>query len=231
MRLTEALLAFSGEEPEDAHTRESITLFRSYLATASPGSSCSLTPDNLFNFLGNWYLGRYVGAAAGSRRLPAPLDIVTSLARLVDWMAGRGNLPGDSRTCALAALSELAVTLPRAIEISRRLADYLSERRGAVAFSEFLTTFEEGGRSRYEPEAAGLPRWKEGYFTIKRIDGRRIEAQESVSEESVWPILLPEGAEGLFSPGYIVNLEIVREDEYWEIVSCGLAHPPGTPVP
>lgn len=230
MRLIEALDSFASENPGPAETRESIILLKSYLATIPRNGACRLTAESLYQFLGNFYLTRYVSGGEGEQ-LPAPSEIVTALGQLLDWMAGRQDMIGELLADAHSALSELAVTLPQAVYTSRQLAECLSKRQGPFAFSEFLTTFEDGGQSQYEPDVAGRPRTKEGYFRITRADGKIVEARESLSEEAVWPILLPEGAEGILSPGYIVNLDIVRNGEYWEITGCGLAYPPGTIVP
>lgn len=229
MGFAEAIEAFTSETPCTAETRESVTLLKSYLASTA-NSSLLITPDDLRHFLGNWYLSRYVSHHP-SAELPTPNALLAALDRLVDWTARRGDLQGEMLIRLQAALDELSVTLTHAIEISGRLVDYVSGRRGPFAFPEFLTTFEQGGRSEYDVDASGEVFSMEGYFTIVRIDGMQVEAVESISEEIIWPITFLEPLASLLIPGYILNLELVRSSEGWQISGCGLAHPPGTPVP
>ena len=118
--------------------------------------------------------------------------------------------------------------MTREEEIAALLAQYLNKRRGAFAFPEFLTSFEEGGRSAFDLDAPGEAAALEGYFRITRIEGKLVEAEETISETRAWPIIFPlEVAERLIN-GLIINLEIVRTDEGWQITDCGLAYPPGT---
>lgn len=118
--------------------------------------------------------------------------------------------------------------MTREEEITALLAQYVSERRGAFAFPEFLTSFEEGGRSAFDFDAPGEVAALEGYFRITRIEGTRIEAEEMISETRVWPIIFPHEVAARLINGLIINLEIIRTADGWQITDCGLAYPPGT---
>jgi hypothetical protein len=124
-------------------------------------------------------------------------------------------------------------TVPRALEITAALSKHLTERGGAFSFPEFLTTFAEGGQSSYDIAVAGEgqgPGAVEGYFRVLRVEGSSMEVQELISEERYAPVICPDEVARLIEPFYIVNLEIVRVEEGWQIAACGFAYPPGTDI-
>jgi hypothetical protein len=127
----------------------------------------------------------------------------------------------------------LSANLPRALEITAALSNHLAERGGAFSFPEFLTTFAEGGQSSYDIAVAGEgegPGAVEGYFRVVRVEGSSVEVQELISEERYSPVICPAEVARLIEPFYIVNLEIVRVEEGWQIAACGFAYPPGTDI-
>ncbi len=159
---------------------------------------------------------------------PSPKELIRALAHFLEWAEENAAYRFDSEQREI--LRELEISIPRAMEIFSRLASYLAERGGAFGFAEFLTSFEEGGRSRYdfdEPDQAGA---REGYFRILKIDGCRVEAEDELTEDRVYPITFPEEVARLLEPGFILNLELARSKEGWQIVACGFTYPPGTEV-
>jgi hypothetical protein len=131
----------------------------------------------------------------------------------------------------LKVLQNLQKTLPRAIEISQALTKLFANRGGAIAFPEFLTSFEEGGHNHYDiGNTANEITAIEGYFRILKVEGTNIEAVELITDEPVWPIIFPQKIAQLIQADYIINLELIRRENVWQIVNCGFAYPPGTEV-
>ncbi len=161
-----------------------------------------------------------------ARPLPGPVELMEELARFLEWMNVQMSR-GDATSC-LSILSELKTTLPRALEINRSLSKSLRERQSAFSFPEFLTSFEEGGSSQYDIDAPGNVGAIDGFFRILRIEGNLVEAQEVISEEHIWPIIFPNKAAGMLNDAYVINLELVRDHESWQIAGCGFTYPPGT---
>ena len=62
------------------------------------------------------------------------------------------------------------------------------------------------------------------------MQGSAVEAEELISDDRVWPIEFPSDAASLLDVGYIVNLELVRKVEGWQIAACGFTYPPGTEI-
>jgi hypothetical protein len=93
-----------------------------------------------------------------------------------------------------------------------------------------LTSFEEGGSSQYDIDVPGNVGAIDGYFRIIRVEGSSVEAEELISDERVWPIVFPSEVAALLDDGYIINLELVRKPEHWQIAGCGFAYPPGTEI-
>jgi len=125
-------------------------------------------------------------------------------------------------------LGEQQIEALKAVELGARLADWNRSRRGAFEFPEFLVSFEQGGRSQYDIDDPGEARAVEGYFKITRIEDQFFGAEELISESVVWPIRLPSEAGLYFERGYVLNLQLVRAEDHWEIVDCGIVYPPGT---
>lgn len=186
-----------------------------------------ITPAKLRDFLAHWYVDRMFGSGAikSEAALNARL-VIDSLAEFLKWIKRHAANSDDS----LAVLNELRVTVPRALEIAGDLASWTSTKRGAFNFPEFLTSFEEGGRSEYDIDTPGDVGALEGYFRIMRIAGSMVEAEELTSEDRIWPIIFPAEIAASLEAQYIINLELVRAREGWKIVDCGVVYPPGTEI-
>lgn len=207
-----------------------------------------ITAGKLRDFLTRWYLeknctsrlnipvsveqnsatGAHSEALVREESFPAPEELLTFIAELVNW-ADKNTGAALSGQCS-PTLTELSETLPRAIEVTRILSEWVRERRGAFAFPEFLTSFEEGGHSEYDIDTPGNVGALEGYFQVTRVEGSLIEAKDLISEESVWPIIFPAEVAVLLDGPYVINLELVRTKQGWEIMDCGFTYPPGTEI-
>ena len=206
-----------------------------------------MTPTNLRDFLSRWYVERACAsnpndsesieggdaASSASRiskalndQVPEPPELLDSLESFLKWADQEGG--ADQFATVSPILIELRRTLPRALEITNALARALRERGGAFNFPEFLTSFEGGGSSQYDIDVPGNVGAIDGYFRIIRIEGASVEAREMISEETVWPIAFPSKVAALLEAEYIINLELVRDREGWQIAGCGFAYPPGT---
>ena len=220
---------------------------------SSPDSALAdITPERLRDFLSRWYVEK-----AGASRLsdssysehdvhstairmsqalerhaadlvPEPRDLLDSLSEFFKWAHRQAGT--DQAAHFSPILTELSRSLPRALEITNALSRSLRERGGAFTFPEFLTSFEEGGSSQYDIDVPGNVGAIDGYFRIIRVEGSSVEAQELICEASVWPILVPSDVAALLEDGYIINLELVRKPEGWQIAGCGFAYPPGTEI-
>jgi len=153
--------------------------------------------------------------------LPAPRQL---LASMTAFLGGVEENTGEKLTehCS-QSLAELREALPRAIEITRLLSSWIQERRGAFTFPEFLTSFEEGGSSQYDIDTPGNIGALEGYFRIVRVEGSLVEAEDLISEERVWPITFPPEVAVLLNRPYVINLELLRRQDGWQIAGCGFA--------
>jgi hypothetical protein len=217
----------------------------------SPESLLSdVTAASLRDFLARWYLEKAcrfklqvpqvdasesiegdsttVSSAPGSSppdQLPESQELLASTGSFVEWIDENTGEALMER--CLQTLTELRETLPQAIEITRLLSSWTHERRGAFSFPEFLTSFEEGGHSQYDIDTPGDIGALEGYFRIIRVEGSLVEAEELISEERVWPITFPAEVAVLLDRAYIINLELLRTKEGWQIASCGFSYPPG----
>jgi hypothetical protein len=223
-------------------------LLISYYSADSPLSD--VTAASLHDFLARWYLERACSSklnvsessdhnlTTDSRpvslklgetdQLPAPQELLASMADFFKWT---DKNTGDELTSRCSqTVTELSETLSQAIEITRLLSSWIQERRGAFAFPEFLTSFEEGGRSQYDIDTPGNIGALEGYFRIIRVEGSLVEAEDLISEERVLPITFPSEVAALLDRPYVINLELLRTKEGWQIASCGFAYPPGTEV-
>lgn len=197
-----------------AQTR-TIEFLTAYLPEAS---HTQLTPARLRDFIARWYVEQ-------TDRQPEPHALLDSLAAFLSWIDA--NTDSTLEEGSRAVIAELRATLPRALEISDVLSSQLRSR-GAFGFPEFLTSFEEGGRSQYDVDVGGSVAALEGFFRISRVEGTTVEAEELISDERVWPVSVPSKAAALLEVGYIVNLELVRAADGWHIAACGFAYPPGT---
>lgn len=170
-------------------------------------------------------------AATESNVVPKPSELLDSLAQFFKWVDQQAGIDAIDLTERSSPVPlEFRYCLPRALEITNVLSRWLRERGGAFSFPEFLTSFEEGGRSQYDIDTPGNVGAIEGYFRILRVEGSSVEAEELISEEQVWPIVFPPEVAALLDDQYIINLELVRSPAGWQIAGCGFAYPPGTEV-
>ena len=202
---------------------EAIELLKDYSRAAGLASIDQITASTLRDFLARWYIERAI-----DRKLPSPQILSRSLAAFFNW-ADEHCGAKIAVECA-PVLSELEASLPRAIEITSALSKHISERGGAFSFPEFLTSFEQGGHSEYDISERGEESAIEGYFLIERVEGVRAEGLEIVTDKRAWPIIFPEEVARLIGTGFIINLEIVRTGDCWQITDCGFAFPPNTEV-
>jgi hypothetical protein len=211
-----------------------------------------LTPSRLRDFLSRSYLEKACGSGLRNSKavehrsrstptgiggdpgaepvdqVPEPFDLLDSIEGFFKWV----GLQGGAREAGeiMPILLELRESLPRALAITTALSNALKERGGAFHFPEFLTSFEEGGSSQYDIDAPGNVGAIDGYFRIVRVESQRAEAKELISEERVWPIVFPSGVAALLDSGYVLSLELVRDQEGWQIAGCGFVYPPGTEI-
>ena len=210
----------------------------------------AITPSRLRDFLSRWYVEkagaskpnasndalstvRRIPQSVSARptepdQVPAPQDLLDSVAEFFKWADHQTGT--DQAAQYSPILIELRRSLPRALQITNALTNALRQRGGAFNFPEFLTSFEEGGSSQYDIDVPGNLGAIDGYFRIFRVEGSSVEAEELISEERVWPILFPSDVAALLEDRYIINLELVRKPEGWQIVGCGFAYPPGTEI-
>lgn len=252
MTIAEAIAAFlerAGERAEDpervsAHDdmAASLDLLAGFLSGKRISLLVEITPQILRDFVARWYVeeatflskseDRLHSASeitgTGPVRLPEPLSLVMALEAFFDWIGKQAGAGASEELREI--ITELGSTMPRAVEIGRALSLHVVERGGAFAFPEFLSSFEEGGRSLYDIDVPGDVGALESYFRITRIDGIRIEVEDVITEERIWPVLFPEEIARLVAPGYIINLEIVRSSQTWRIADCGFTYPPGTEI-
>lgn len=252
MTVAEAIAAF--REHADERTRaggpesardglsDSLDLLARFLSVRRITRPADITPGLLRELIARWYVEEATlpsGAGGpphsaselsrpGAHGLPEPARFINSLEELFNWMAAQPEAGTSPELIDI--LTELGATMPRAVEIGRALSRHVIERGGAFAFPEFLTSFEEGGQSRYDIDAPGDVGAVESYFRITKIEGARIEAEDVISEERLWPLLFPEEIAGLIAPGFIMNLELDRSRQGWRIVDCGFTYPPGTEI-
>ena len=209
-----------------------------------------ITRSRLRDFLSRWYVEKAcasnpnasIDTHSTARRIPRsvnaqptepdqvpePQDLLDSVAEFFKWADQQAGT--DQAAQYSPILIELKRSLPRALEITSALTSALRRRGGAFNFPEFLTSFEEGGSSQYDIDVPGNLGAIDGYFRIVRVEGSSVEAEELISEERVWPIVFPSEVAAQLEDGYIINLELVRKPEGWQIAGCGFAYPPGTEI-
>jgi hypothetical protein len=196
-----------------------------------------LAPERLFDFLNRSYIAGTEhsridpkqGIAADRCAREDVECFSEAFARFVDWGL-KNNVPlgEDCR----GVVEEARDAISRALEISERLAKAMHRDRDAFGFPEFLTTFEEGGRSEYgldstDPHRKCSDTILEGYFRIARVEGTLVEAVDTMTGELVGPIDFPPEVATLLARDYVIELELVRDGRQWRIGGCGFAYPPG----
>ena len=135
------------------------------------------------------FLSRFL-IEQSSAEFTSPAETIRALAHFLEWAEKTAGYRVVSEQREI--MIEMESSLPRAMEIFSRLSSYLSERGGAFGFAEFLTSFEEGGRSSYDFDAPDQQGAMEGYFRILKIEGCLIEAEETITDSQVYPIIFPE---------------------------------------
>ena len=232
-----------------AHER-AMNLLPGYFSVNAPLTDMSASA--LRDFLARWYVEKactskfgdsktterdkpstsIAGSRLASREhanpVPEPHEMLDSLEGFLGWADQQTGL--DLVSQASPILSELRESLPRALEITDSMWSWLRDRGGAFTFPEFLTSFEEGGHGQYDIDAPGTVGAIEGFFRIVRVQGALVEAEELISEARIWPILFPAEVAARLDEGYIINLELARAREGWQIAGCGFTYPPGTDV-
>lgn len=179
-----------------------------------------VTADRLRDFLARFYIEKALSSCA-----PEPKALLGSLARFFRWADQyAGTKKADQY---LPLIRELEQTIPCALELTQRLSKEMAGRGGAFSFPEFLASFEEGGQSQYDLDAPGEVSAIEGYFRITRVEGSSVEAEETISEDRIWPIIFPASVVSFICVGMVINLELVRAAEGWQIAASGFAYPPG----
>jgi hypothetical protein len=244
MTLAEAIPLFldyaaKNDSPDHPQARSAIhnqTLLLLSEYFSSDRALADITAETLRDFISRWYVEK-AGAANTNDRIRNPhsflqvpearalLDSLAEFFRWADLQAGENQSVDYTPT-----LTELSRSLPRAQEIMSALSGWVRKRGGAFTFPEFLTSFEEGGASRYDIGAPGKIGAIDGYFRVIRIDGLLVEAEELISEERIWPIVFAPEVAALLDDGYIISLEVVRKPDGWQIAGCGFAYPPGTKI-
>lgn len=252
---TSRFLDYAGRNDSTVHSRlepavhnQTLLLLNAYFSADAALSE--ITPSHLRDFLSRWYVERACASKpddsnsiepddrSSSDRIPRalnakPIDqvpephhLIDSLAEFFKWADQQAN--ADRAAQYSPILIELRSSLPRALDITNALTSALRERGGSFNFPEFLTSFEEGGSSQYDIDVPGNVGAIDGYFRIIRVEGSSVEAEELISEERVWPIGFPSEIAALLGVGYLINLELVRDRDGWQIAGCGFAYPPGT---
>jgi hypothetical protein len=250
MTVEEAIASFlaqAGKRPEtgdpvsdDGDMPASLALLAAFLSAKKIHDLIEITPRVLRDFVARWYVEEATLASQSGNRLhassevsnpapaflPEPLRLIGTLDAFCGWIDGHDTTGTPEKLRDI--ISELGSTMPRAVEIGRALSLHVIERGGAFAFPEFLSSFEEGGRSQYDIDTPGDTGALESYFRITRVEGARVEVEDVITEERIWPVLFPEEIARRLSPGFIINLELARSSQLWHIVDCGFTYPPNT---
>lgn len=218
----------------------SLELLTAYFAPEM--SLGEITSASLRDFLARWYIENAACKSTEEAKAQflnsktcesikakgdsGPLALCDSLEEFFRWAEAFLRIKDTGEHLQL--IGELRPVLPRAIEITATLSRRIADRGGAFTFPEFLTSFEQGGRSQYDFDAAGEAGSIEGYFRITKIEGSWAEAHEVITDDRVWPIIFPRDVASRLMVNFIINLELVRMKDGWRIAGCGFAYPPGT---
>ncbi len=220
MTIREASARFlEQQKPKNSQSNKAHAQTIQFLTRYLPDAALAeLTPARLRDFIARWYVEE-------TNHQPAPQALLNSLDVFLSWVDT--HTPSAIEEGCRSVIAELETTLPRALEIARVLSLQL-KARGAFGFREFLTSFEEGGRSQYDVDIGGDVSALEGFFRLSRIEETMVGAEELISGERVWPVIFPKESVAVIETGYIINLELVRGGDSWHIAACGFAYPPGT---
>ncbi|HWP45507.1 MAG TPA: hypothetical protein VNO14_19870 [Blastocatellia bacterium] len=220
MTLSEAIAAFLASSRDHS---SALDILSDYSSESAIENLRCLTGSLLRDFLARWYVEK---ASANRDALPAPSELLSALASFVEWADEHAR--AGLKVEWLPIINELAESLPRALDIYYSLSEHLAARGGAFVFPEFLASFEEGGRGLYDIDAPGEAGAREGYFRILSVQGGAALVEDLLTEEVMGPVLLPYDVASLAGEGYILNLELVRCPEGWQVTGSGFAYPPGT---
>ncbi|HET9532577.1 MAG TPA: hypothetical protein VFQ92_19645 [Blastocatellia bacterium] len=198
-----------------------LELLSEYCARSSLNNLEELTRARLGYFLTVWYIEQ---ASTEPNNSPAPAVMIETIASFLKWADQYGGEGFEAER--LPAIADLEERLNRALAIYSALSDWLADRGGAFSFPEFLTSFEEGGRSLYDIDAPGDCAAKEGYFRVVRVGDESAEVEDLLTEDRIEPVIIPGEVARIIDPGYIINLEIVRIRSGWQVAGCGFVYPP-----
>jgi hypothetical protein len=208
------------------NTRSALRLLTQFFPNNTTTSD--LTLSGLREFLTRWYIDEAASQpddkACPNELLPTPDELIDVLVRFFFWLDATYSTTYS--TCFSDILAWTRTSVPIALQLTSKLTDMIRRPAGAFSFPEFLTSFEEGGRSQYNVDWAGETSAMDGYFRIVSIEGSTVEALELLTDETVAPIDIPAAVAETLQVGYVINLEIVREQNSWKIVGCGFAYPP-----
>lgn len=245
MTLAEAIALFLGS-PSNQHAcyprKSTLNLLERFFSAQATVSD--LTPERLRDFLARWCVENafppnrrspeadpFDASAEAGAEIDRDLDPSKTLDALEEFLSWSDRKTGtDASVAATPLLRELRRSLPKALEITKRLSTSLQQRGGAFSFPEFLTSFEEGGHSQYDIDSPGTSGALEGYFRINRVEGSLVDANELITGERVWPVIFPAEVASMIDDRYIINLELVPAREAWHITECGFCYPPETEI-
>ena len=212
--------------PSARSSQAALRLLSEYFRKNTPITD--LTLSGIREFLTRWYVDE---AASPTNEVNSPNDLVPTPDELIDtlvqffsWLDVKHGTNYSTRFSEI--LARIQTSLPKAIRLTRVLAETFRQRKGAFSFPEFLTSFEEGGRSEYDIDVAGGTTALDGYFRVTKVDGSSVEAVELLTEDAIAPIDFPADVAETVEVGYVINLEMVREQNRWKILGCGFAYPP-----
>jgi hypothetical protein len=236
MTVADAITVFIRESRTNSSDNSQLWTIEKYLPITTDLSDIS--PALLKNTIGRWAVerpetGNRPGLQSGqhaSSHAPATTSSIDLALRFFSWC--EGDESSGITEAHLSELRDLQTTITVAQTISSALALWLRGKRGAFGFSEFLTSFEDGGHSEYDLQTITRdPSEKESaiesYFKVLRVDGTVAEVEDVISGMPVGPVEFPEAISDQIAAGYTLNLELIRDNDRWQIVDAGLVYPPG----
>src|ERR1044071_435370 len=180
MTLAEATSQFV-EAPRDTSlsarsSQAALRLLSGYFRKNTPITD--LTLPGIREFLTRWYVDE---AASPTNEVnpphelvPTPDELIDTLVQFFSWLDVKHGTDYSTRFSEI--LAKIRTSLPKAIRLTRVLAETFRQRKGAFSFPEFLTSFAEGGRSEYDIDVAGGTTALDGYFRVAKVDGSSVEA-------------------------------------------------------
>ena len=175
-----------------------------------------LSPSRIREFLGRWLIDVELGTSSPDR-----LDFSLTTDCLYEFFKTFKSPDIKER---LEAVRQMKEEVPKALEIAEALAREMANRPGPFPFSEFLTTFDEGGQTVYHGNSE--PKSLDSFFEIVDVKSMLLEARD-LGTDVLLTIVAPPGVTRVARAGFVLNLEVVRYSNRWEIVDYGAAYPPG----